>query len=251
MTTSTQQAPRATLSPVMVSARVQATNRMTLIGIPLIILAGATVMTIAIWAVVRSLGAEASLFSGSTQAPFWYMLVVGAQTVTLSFPFTQALSIARRDFHRGALLNFSLFSLAMGALLWLLGLVEKLSNGWGMGGTMFAFPFRLDEGAALPVGGSPWYLLIYTLFAFTMLNVGFAFGTIFKRGGSLALVTTIVGLVALLIGGVWLCAALDWFPRIAELFPSDRVPLNVSIVLAAISVIAVLVSRALVRRLPA
>lgn len=251
MTTSTQPAPRATLSPVMVSARVQATNRMTLIGIPLIILAGATVMTIAIWAAVRSFGAEANLFSGSTQAPFWYMLVVGAQTVTLSFPFTQALSIARRDFHRGALLNFALFSLGMGALLWLLGLIEKLSNGWGVGGTMFAFPIQLDGGPVLPAGGNPWYLLIYTLWAFVMLNVGFAFGTIFKRGGPLALVSTIVGLVALLIGGVWLCAVLDWFPRIAELFPPDRVPLNTSITLAVIAAIAVLVSRALVRRLPA
>lgn len=238
-------------SPILVSARVQATNRNTFIWVPLMVLGGASVLTVAVWAVVRSAGAEIELFSGSAQAPFWYLLVVGGQSVALTFPFTQALSISRRDFWLGAMLNYAVFSVLFGALLWALGLIEKLTNGWWLGGRMFAFPIKLEGGVNIPEAGSPWYLLLYALFAFMALSIGFAFGTVYKRWGPAGLTLAIVGVVAALIGGLYVIVTLDWWPTLNAWFPIDRFAGNTAIITTIVAAVGVAVSLALVRRLPA
>ncbi|WP_394160462.1 hypothetical protein [Galactobacter valiniphilus] len=240
-----------TSSPILVSARVQATNRSTFVWVPLLVLGGATVLTLAIWWVVKAAGAEAQLFSGSVQAPFWYLLVVGAQTVALTFPFTQALSLSRRDFWLGAMLNFSVFSILFGTLLWLLGVVERATGGWWMNGRMFAFPLKLEGGVNIPEAGSPWYLLLYALMAMMALSVGFAFGTIYKRFGPAGLTLAITGTVAALIALLYLSIQGDWWPTLQAWFPMDRFPGNVAIITALIAALGFLVSWALIRKVPA
>ncbi len=238
-------------SPILVSARVQATNRNTFVWVPLLVLGGATVLTLAVWWAVKAAGAEAQLFSGSVQAPFWYLLVVGAQTVALTFPFTQALSISRRDFWLGAMLNFSVFSILFGTLLWLLGIIERATGGWWMNGTMFAFPLKLEGGVTIPEAGSAWYLLLYALMAMMALSVGFAFGTVYKRFGPTGLTLAITGTVAALIVLFFLSVKLDWWPTLQAWFPVDRFAGNVAIITALVAGIGFLVSWALIRRVPA
>jgi hypothetical protein len=238
-------------SPILVSARVQAANRNTFVWVPLLVLGGSTVLTLAVWWAVKAAGAETQLFSGSVQAPFWYLLVVGAQTVALTFPFTQALSLSRRDFWLGAMLNFSVFSVLFAVLLWLLGLVEGATGGWWMNGRMFAFPAELEGGAGFPDAGSPWYLLLYALLAMMALSIGFAFGTVYKRFGPTGLTLAITGTVAAVIVLFVLSVRLDWWPTLQAWFPADRVPGNVAIVTGVIAALGFFVSWALIRRVPA
>ena len=82
--------------------RLQLVNRMTYIWIPLIILFGALAITLAIYAMVTSGGGTVMMFSGGAQAPLWYFMVVGIQALTLTFPFSQAMSVTRRGISTSA-----------------------------------------------------------------------------------------------------------------------------------------------------
>ena len=44
-------------------------------------------------------------YGGGAQAPLWYFDVVGIQALTLTFPFSQAMSVTRREFFLGTLLT--------------------------------------------------------------------------------------------------------------------------------------------------
>ena len=72
---------------------------MTYIWIPLIILVGALVLTLAIYAILAGNGAPGPFYGGGSQAPLWYFLIVGIQALTFTFPFSQAMSVTRREFY--------------------------------------------------------------------------------------------------------------------------------------------------------
>ena len=83
--------------------RLQLVNRQTYVWVPLIVLTGAFVVTLAIYALLSSSGLPGPFYGGGAQAPLWYFLFVGIQALTMTFPFSQALSITRREFYLGTL----------------------------------------------------------------------------------------------------------------------------------------------------
>ena len=90
--------------------RMQLINKQTYIWIPLIILGGAFVLALAIYAMLAGSGVTGPFYGGGAQAPLWYFLVVGIQALTLTFPFSQAMSVTRREFYLGTLLTAALTS---------------------------------------------------------------------------------------------------------------------------------------------
>ena len=90
--------------------RMQLVNRQTFIWVPLIVLGGSLIISIAIWVILNQAGVTANMYGGGAQAPLWYFGVVGVQAMTLTFPFSQAMSLTRREFYLGTLLTAALTS---------------------------------------------------------------------------------------------------------------------------------------------
>ncbi|MEZ3162141.1 hypothetical protein AB1K54_16630 [Microbacterium sp. BWT-B31] len=182
--------------------RLQLINKQTYIWVPLLILGGAVLLTLAIYAMLVGAGIEGPFYGGGAQAPLWYFLVVGVQALTLTFPFSQAMSITRREFYLGSLLTAMLTSLILAVLFVLGAWIEWATGGWGMDGWFFNIPGISEAG--LFATGLAYFTI--ALFAFV---VGFWAATIYKRFGSLWLTVVLVGIGALLVLALFIVGRLD------------------------------------------
>ena len=197
-------------------ARMQLLNKWLYLGVPGIIIVASTALAIAILALIPS-DQEGTRQAFSGQAAMWYFFAAGIQSLSLAFPFSQAMSVSRRSFYLGTLGLFSLLALALGVLYWLLGLVERATNGWGVDGNIFALPW---------VAESDWWIQILLYFALTILLFvfGFWFATVYRRWRTIGLVTALLGFALILLGGVALATTTDswaavgaWFVQLTPL----------------------------------
>ncbi|WP_327038585.1 hypothetical protein [Microbacterium sp. Root322] len=97
--------------------RLQLINRQTFIWVPLIILGAATAISILIYGMIPD---DIAIYGGGGQAPLWYFFAIGISAMTLTFPFSQAMSITRREFFLGTMLTAIIASTLMG-ILFLIG----------------------------------------------------------------------------------------------------------------------------------
>lgn len=217
--------------------RMQLVNKQTFGWVPLAILVGALAVTLAIWAMVPDGGA---LYSGGAQAPFWYFAVIGVQALTLTFPFSQAMSVTRREFYLGTLLTAALAAAVLTVVFLVGGYVEQATDGWGMNGYFFTFSWIWDAGA--PVAAAFYFVLSMLSFV-----AGFTGATLYKRFGAFWLVVVSVGLVLVLIAAAWLVTrAGAWSDVMGWLLTSGVGGLTA--VLAGITVVVALVAFPLLRR---
>lgn len=179
--------------------RMQLVNRMTYLWIPLIILFGSFALSLVVFALIPSTGIK---ISGGASAPFWYFAVVGAQALTLTFPFSQALSITRREYYLGTLLTAALTSAGLTAIFVVGAAIESATGGWGRNGYFFTLQWIWAAGPAMAA-------LFYFSSAMLFFVVGFTGATIYKRFGMLWLTVTIIAAVALLVGVFWIVGRLD------------------------------------------
>lgn len=182
--------------------RMQLVNRQTYLWVPVIVLAGSLIITLAIYGIIASAGAEGPMYGGGAQAPLWYFAVVGAQALTLTFPFSQAMSVTRREFYLGTVLTAALTSLLLAVVFVLGGLLEEATNGWGMNGYFFYLPWIWNAG---PAAAGLFFFALAMLF----FVIGFWGATIFKRWGTAVLTTVILAIALLLVGVLWLIGRLD------------------------------------------
>ncbi|PRB73915.1 hypothetical protein CQ012_15890 [Arthrobacter sp. MYb214] len=173
-------------------ARMQLINKATFIGIPLIILGGSFLFTLAIWWLVRRNGSDEGLYSGGAQAPMWYFLALGIQALTLTFPFSMAMSISRRTFYLGTVALFSVCALVLSVFYYLIGLLEVATGGWGMGGQFFALQWIADNNWLVQI-------LFYFVLMVLLFMVGFLIATIYMRWRTTGMVVffTLLGVVVL------------------------------------------------------
>lgn len=193
--------------------RMQLVNRNTFIWVPLIVLGGTIVITLAIFGLIAGNGAEVDLFGGGAQAPLWYFLAVGVQALTLTFPFSQAMSVTRREFYLGTLLTAALTSVGLAVIFVIGGFVEEATSGWGLNGYMFRLTWVWEQGAL--VAG-----LFYATLAMLFFVVGFCAATVYKRWGNAVLTTSLVALGLLLVGAMWLIGQLQAWPEVMGWFGS-------------------------------
>lgn len=194
------------MSKVINVVRMQLINKWTFLGLPAVILASTFALSVAIWAMIPN--TEGYKYSGAGQAPIWYFFGLGIQALTLTFPFSQGLSVSRKAFYLGSVLLFSGIALAMAFIFWAAGLIEVATNGWGMNGHMFNLPW-VSEG--------PWYAVVLFLFATMLLLylLGFLGATVYQRWKATGLVVSSVSLGVALVG---LAALLTWQQRWLEFF---------------------------------
>lgn len=219
--------------------RMQLVNRQTYIWVPLIVLAGSFVITLAIYGVIAGAGVTEPMYGGGAQAPLWYFGVVGAQALTLTFPFSQAMSVTRREFYIGTVLTAVLTSALLTAIFVVGGFVESATGGWWMNGYFFHIPWIWDSG---PAGAA---LFFFTL-SMTFFVFGFWGATIFKRFGTTVLTTVLVGLGLLLVGAMWLVGRMNAWAELFGWFGSQGVvglSLWALLLVAALAVISYLTLR--------
>lgn len=179
--------------------RMQLVNRMTYIWIPLIILAGSFLLSLLIWSMIPPGGTK---YSGGSQAPLWYFFAVGIQALTLTFPFSQAMSVTRRAFFLGTLTTAALTSAILAAVFVVGGALELATHGWGMNGYFFYIEWIWGAG---PAGAALFFFMVAMLF----FLMGFWGATIFKRFGAIGLTLVLVAIGLLLVGSIWLVGRID------------------------------------------
>lgn len=183
--------------------RMQFVNRQTFVWIPLIILAGAFLVTLIIWTM---LPVEVMKYGGGAQAPMWYFFVLGILSLTQTFPFSQAMSVTRREFFLGTLLSSAVTAFILTVIVVAGGLIEQATNGWGMNGYFFALEWLVSGGGV--IGAAVVFIATMVFFV-----SGFVIGTIYRRFGPLVLTVILVALALLLLGALWVIGQLDaWAP---------------------------------------
>jgi len=189
--------------------RMQLVNRQTYLWVPVIVLAGAFAITLAIYGIIATAGAAGPFYGGGAQAPLWYFAIVGAQALTLTFPFSQAMSVTRREFYVGTVLTAMLTSAILAVMFVLGGLLERATNGWGMNGYFFYLPWIWEAG---PAAAGLFFFALALLF----FIIGFWGATILKRWGVAVLMVVILALALVLVGLLWLVGRLDAWMSVFE-----------------------------------
>lgn len=212
--TTTPSAPVRQGSRLMKVVKLQYVNRWIFIYTPLMVFASAWIITLAIFAMVNKVAddsATSANISGGTQAPLWYLLAVGIMAMTSTFPFSQALSVTRKEFFSGTLLS-AVFSVGgLGILFVLLGWVEQATDGYGFDG-YFGYLSWVWEAGPLAA-----WLTYFTLGMFFFV-VGFWSGTAFKRYGSVVLTVALIAIAVVLLGIVALITLTESWPDVVRVF---------------------------------
>ena len=194
--------------------RMQLINRQTYIWVPLLVLGGAFLLTLAIYAMLESAGVTGEKYGGGAQAPLWYFCVVGVQSLTLSFPFSQAMSVTRREFYIGTLLTAAASSLVLASVYVVGGAIENATGGWGLNGYFFYLPWVWEGGPAVA-------LVFWFTAAMLVFVSGFWAATIYKRAGTIAVTLVLVGFGALLVLWMYLVGRMDAWAEVFTWFATQ------------------------------
>lgn len=191
-------------SRILGVVRLQFTNTQTFVWVPLLILVGAWLITLIIHWIIASAGVDNDMYSGGSQAPLWYFAVVGAQAVNLTFYFSQAMSLTRREFCLGSLLAAAISAVGISAVFVALGLIEQGTDGYGINGYFAYLPWVWEHG---PLGAGFVYFVL-TMLCFIL---GFWFAIVYKRFGALILTISLIAIaLALLAGAAWVNVNRAW-----------------------------------------
>ena len=236
VTRSTVDTPSAT-SRIWGIVRVQFINRYTFVWIPAIILTAAVLVSIAIYAMI---GSDQPMYGGAVQAPLWYFVGAGAQAMSLTFPFAQALTATRREFFLGTALAAVLAAGALSLIVVALGYVEQVTNGYGINGYIAHLPWLWTQGGL--VAG-----LLYLVFTLLLFFVGFWMATLYRRGGAFALTIAVVTLSLVLVAILFVITRWNLWSTVFELFQGIG-PLGATGLVAILVAITALASWISLRR---
>lgn len=155
-------------------------NRNRMLGVPLYILGGVVLLTVAISLAVLRAGGDlddADFNASVLYSVLGYTVAIGVQNVSSSFPFALALGSTRRTFVLGNLVTSAAQSLLVAAAAVVLLGLEVLTHGWFIGAKALS-PVLLGGGNPVVLGG---VMLLATL---TALSVGGVFGSSYVRFGA-------------------------------------------------------------------
>ncbi|MFE5408120.1 hypothetical protein [Microbacterium sp. NPDC056569] len=176
--------------------RMQLINKQTFVWVPLIVLGSSLAMSLVIYAILSSSGLPGPFYGGGSQAPLWVLLFVGISSLTLTFPFSQAMSVTRREFFLGTMLAAAMCAVLLAAVFAIGGIIEDATDGWGINGYFFALDWVVENG---PLGAAFFYFVM----AMLIFMLGFWSATVYKRSGALLLTLIWVGVGALLLVAIW------------------------------------------------
>lgn len=190
--------PRSRVQEIWRIVRLHAVTPSVFFGIPWLILGGALLIMIVIGLITSGAGADQAEVKGGMRyswavlSPQWYLIVVGVQAVSYTFPFALGFGATRRDYWIGTGIMFVLASILFAVAIATLLLIERATGGWGIGAGMFD---------ALWYVGADWLTAFYTTFALQLLVlfIGAGVTTVFMRWRMKGMMIVLFGGVAVIL----------------------------------------------------
>lgn len=239
-TTSALAHPASPLKRITRVTKLHFANPWTTLGLPWIILGVIFAGSLTIWWLIYSalspaqrIGAlNGTEFGGSSFFIFIYMMVVAIQAISITFPFALGYGVTRRDYYLGSSLAFVALAVIYTTGLTILAAIEKATNGWGMGGSMFA-PIYFGDSALQRI------YVEFALFLF-FLFFGAAIAAVWVRWKATGVVVFFIAVGAILVGLIALLTFTDsWFAVGESLVDLGVIgAVSWSLVLTAISAVA-------------
>jgi hypothetical protein len=189
--------------------RMQLVNKWTYIYSPLLVLGAALLISIAVYAIIYNAGVRTPMYGGGAQAPLWYFGVVGVQALTLTFPFSQAMSVTRREYYLGTLGLAAITAAGLAVVFVIGGFIEQATGGWGVNGYFFSLDW-IWEGGPLAAG------VVYFAIAMLFFVVGFWAATIYKRFGTVVVTVVTIGVAVVLVGIAALITVTGTWPAVVD-----------------------------------
>ncbi len=199
--------------------RLNLVNKWTTLYVPIIIMGFIWLVNWLVWWIIwaasppadRADAMDGTQWSGGAFYIFVYMLVVGIQVISATFPFALGYSATRRDFALGSGLTFLMLAAGYAIGFTLLSGVEEWTNGWGLGGHLFTSVYfggaNLGERLFVVFGAM---LFFFAVGAFSgALFMRWRMNGILVAGAAVALL--VVGVVALITFTQSWPAVGDWF----------------------------------------
>jgi hypothetical protein len=215
-------APRvrnSTSSRILNVVMLHTTNPWTTIILPWLITLAIFGLNYAIWALVSraagpDLEADAFANNGGVTWILVYMMVVAIQAMSASFRFALGMSVTRRDYYLGSALYFVILSAVYAAGFTALGWIERVTNGWGVGGYFFA-PFGSDS--------QPLWLHAYAFLVLLLMFffVGAASAGVWMRWKVSGLLTELLGIAVILVGLAWWVTEASAWGTVGEFFTGN------------------------------
>lgn len=228
------------MNRIMNVVRLQLSRKSTFIGIPLLILGGAGILSIIVFNMIPA-SAPVKYAGGASLSPIWYFMGIGLYARNLTFPFAISLGVTRREYFLGSMLTAFFSSLGMAIVYGVGAVIEDATGGWGMNGYYFRVPGLWEY------MGPIYTALMYLVLSMLLFAIGFGFASIFKRWGSLALTASLVALGLVLAGFVLLATKLNLWGAVGEFF-SNLAAGGTFALVAALTVVVVAASYLPLRR---
>jgi len=158
-------------------ARVQLTNWAQLLTWPVMILSISFLFNLAFFASMGDNMAAENRATGGIVSIYIMQIIMCSLALSQVFSFAVGLNVTRRTFYLAQSLVVICQSLLYGVLLYVLDVVEQLTNGWGIHMTYFSLGTAVD-------GYSPLSIVIYTVPMVLCSYVGLFYGVVSKRWGN-------------------------------------------------------------------
>jgi len=217
--------------------RMQFVNKYTFVWLPLIILGSSLVLSVVIFAMIPYDGAK---YGGGSQAPIWYFFALGIMSLSYTFPFSQALSLTRREFFFGTMLAAGVTALILAVAFVVGGAIESATGGWGVNGYFFYLDWVWQSG---------WLVagLFFGILSLLLFFIGFWGATLYRRFGPFGLTLTLVAFGVVLVAAMWIVQQLDAWGTVFEWFGSLGAG-GLAVAMAAATVVFGAVAWATLRR---
>jgi hypothetical protein len=195
---------------ILAVTRLHFVNRFQIVYLPLIVLGAIFLMNLAIWwIIIESTGGNNPGnhvrnnlgYSGAVSYIYVYGIVIAVQAISRTFPFSLGFGVTRRDFYLGSALAFIVVSIGVAAVLTVMSVLEIATNGWGLGGRMFAPDYFTNPSWLLR------FVMYFCVFLF-LLFIGCAGASFFVRWRGTGLIA-FFGIVAVILFGATAFFTLD------------------------------------------
>jgi hypothetical protein len=226
------------MTEVLDVVRIQLIAWRSRVLIPLGVLALVIAANMAVFVLIADAVPRDSRITGAVLAAYFTVGSGYLQALTQVFPFALGLGVTRRAFAAGMALLGVVEAAAYGLLIWLLGLVEQATGGWGMRLQFFDLGFLHQDDQLLR-----W--LVYTVPFLPAFALFALIGVVFKRWGQNGVWALLLGSGLALGGLTVLITWRDWWPDLGAWFAGQPVlaltsgyPLVVAVVAGALGWLA-------------
>ncbi len=219
---------------VLAAARLHFARPAVVLGIPWLIVLASFLLNAVLWGTTPVAESDDAQ-TGGLAALYITVIVVYVQAVTQLLPFGMGMGLSRRSFYLGTALAALVQAVGYGAALTLLGILERATDGFGLGAAFWRpSPIAVDSTAL--------QFVVFTVPLLACAAIGAGLGVLFKRWGPPALYALSILIAALVVGALALVGWLDawqqvgaWFADQSKLTFAVGLPFALTLVVGALS----------------